>query len=300
MRSGFAIGPGPASSQFSRADAALIGFRDKTRPRVVGHSRGMNLWLKIASVSLLGAASWGPPASGLPDPPAQCLSAVAVAERNHGIPSGLLAAIAQVESGRRDPGSGLSRPWPWTLNVEGRGYFFESSSEAIRAVTDFQALGIRSIDVGCMQVNLMYHSSAFPSLDAAFDPASNADYAAKFLANLFSQTGDWSKAAAAYHSATPGLGAEYQQKVFAVWTKQGTQEPDPTPSVSQQLSAAWSATLVRPFDPKTHSPAIAAFAMTRTPRIISLPVGPAAAGRTLEAYRAAPILLATRFPRSGG
>ena len=260
----------------------------------------MNLWLKILAASLLAATCLGRPASGVPDPSAQCLSAVAAAERNHGIPSGLLAAIAQIESGRRDPASGLSRPWPWTLNVEGRGYFFQSSSEAIRAVTDFQALGIRSIDVGCMQVNLMYHASAFPTLDAAFDPATNAEYAAGFLANLFSQTGDWSKAAAAYHSATPALGAEYQQRVFAVWTKQGTQDPTPTPSLSQQLSAAWSATLVQPPNPTTHAAAIAPFAMTHAPRIISLPGGPTGVGRTLEAYRAQPILLATRFSRSGG
>ena len=31
--------------------------------------------------------------------------------------------------------------------------------------------GVRLMDVGCMQVNLQMHPDAFPSLDAAFDPA---------------------------------------------------------------------------------------------------------------------------------
>ena len=83
-----------------------------------------------------------------------------------------------------------------------------------------QARGIQSIDVGCMQVNLMHHPDAFPSLDMAFDPQANAAYAARFLKELYAQTGDWTKATALYHSATPELGAEYQRKVLAVWPEE--------------------------------------------------------------------------------
>ena len=74
-----------------------------------------------------------------------------------------------------------------------------------------QAQGVRSIDVGCMQVNLMHHPNAFASLDAAFDPTANALYAARFLNTLYGISGSWVQATAAYHSQTPAIGADYQQ-----------------------------------------------------------------------------------------
>ena len=84
-----------------------------------------------------------------------------------------------------------------------------------------QAQGVRSIDVGCMQVNLMHHPNAFASLDAAFDPTANALYAARFLNTLYGTSGSWVQATAAYHSQTPAIGADYQQRVMARWDHQG-------------------------------------------------------------------------------
>src|SRR3984957_5068931 len=107
-------------------------------------------------------------------PGEQCRMAIAAAERGHGVPPQLLASIGRVESGRRDPGTGAWGAWPWTINAEGQGSWFESKAEAIRAVTALQARGVRSIDIGCMQVNLLYPPDAFPNLDMAFEPAVNA------------------------------------------------------------------------------------------------------------------------------
>ncbi len=76
---------------------------------------------------------------------------------------------------------------------------------------------MRSIDVGCMQVNLMYHPNAFASLDEAFDPSANAQYAARFLNALYGASGSWVQATAAYHSETPAIGADYQRRVMARW-----------------------------------------------------------------------------------
>ena len=117
-----------------------------------------------------------------------CRPAIQVAEQRHNVPARLLAAIGRVESGRRDPETGETNPWPWAVNAEGQGFLFESKAKAISAVTEMQARGIRSIDVGCMQVNLMHHPDAFPSLAQAFDPAANADYAARFLVKLYGHT----------------------------------------------------------------------------------------------------------------
>ncbi len=156
-------------------------------------------------------------AAPIPEASLQCRQAVAMAERAAGVPPRLMAAIARVESGRAD-GQGGVHPWPWTINVEGAGYVYASKAEAIAAVRGFQARGARSIDVGCMQVNLMYHPAAFASQDEAFDPMANARYAAKFLGELFGQARDWTKATAMYHSATPALGETYQRKVLALLT----------------------------------------------------------------------------------
>jgi hypothetical protein len=151
-----------------------------------------------------------------PSPSTQCDTAIVGAETTMRLPHRLLGAIAEVESGRLDA-AGTVRPWPWTINVEGRGEFFASKQQAVEAVRALQAQGLRSIDVGCMQVNLMHHPNAFASLDAAFDPTANAHYAARFLTTLYGISGSWVQATAAYHSQTPAIAADYQQRVMARW-----------------------------------------------------------------------------------
>src|SRR5580704_2398368 len=82
-----------------------------------------------------------------------CRAAVAAAERGSGIPAHLLAAISRVESGRLDPATGTIHPWPWSVNAEGQGVFYNTKAEAVAAVRAMQANGVRSIDVGCGQIN---------------------------------------------------------------------------------------------------------------------------------------------------
>ena len=147
-----------------------------------------------------------------------CGTAIAAAEKARGTAPGLLAAIGVVESGRHDPTTRRRTPWPWTVTAEGVGTFYAGKAEAIRAVETLRARNINSIDVGCMQVNLLHHRDAFRTLDDAFDPATNTLYAARFLKSLFARLGEWPKAAAAYHSLTPALGAQYSQLVSAVWS----------------------------------------------------------------------------------
>jgi hypothetical protein len=151
------------------------------------------------------------------DPSSLCDTAITTAEYVARLPARLLGAIALTESGRPDPVSGRLRAWPWTINAEGEGRFFPTRLEAIEAVKELQARGVRSIDVGCMQVNLMFHPDAFTSLEDAFDPRSNAHYAARFLNRLSDGGKDWTHAIAAYHSETPALGDAYRVLVMARW-----------------------------------------------------------------------------------
>ena len=142
-----------------------------------------------------------------------CDQAILAAERRHGIPPGLLAAMGQVESGRPD-GQGVRRPWPWTINVEGAGAFFPSQAQAVAGVRQAQVLGRLSIDVGCLQVNLRHHPGAFATLEEAFDPAANADYAARYLVSLRPLAGgNWLEAVGMYHSMTPDRAQAYRGRV---------------------------------------------------------------------------------------
>lgn len=146
-----------------------------------------------------------------------CEQAIARVEVIGHTPPGMLAAIGQVESGRPDPWTGAMRPWPWTIDADGVGQFFATKAQAVAAVAALQAEGVHSIDVGCMQVNLMHHPDAFASLDQAFDPVSNTTFAVHFLNALYRSTGSWPRAIAAYHSDTPRIAADYQHRVLVTW-----------------------------------------------------------------------------------
>ncbi len=190
-------------------------------------------------LGLLLGAIISPPATAQnlfsPLDPAQsylCRNATEQVERALRLPDGFLSAISRVETGRPDRNGNLI-PWPWSINAAGTGHYYASRQEAVEAVKSFQQQGIQSIDVGCLQVNLLHHPAAFPSLDMAFDPYSNARYAGLFLQKLKDQTGSWPRAAAAYHSQTGTLGTPYLQQVLQQWaTPLDTPQPHtplPTP-----------------------------------------------------------------------
>lgn len=147
-----------------------------------------------------------------------CTQQFPAQERMHGIPAQLLAAIAATESGRWNDTLGMVLPWPWTINAEGKGYYFNSKNEALLKVRELQAQGMRSIDIGCMQVNLRHHPDAFANLEEAFNPRTNIAYAAKFLRGHYDEMRAWDKAVAAYHSKTPKYGNKYLARVEKSWS----------------------------------------------------------------------------------
>lgn len=165
-----------------------------------------------------GAVSMAPAGQEAVDPAwLLCRAAIANTEQQKRIPAHLLGAIALVESGRSAPGKWEISAWPWTVMAEGRGRYLPSKQAAIAEVEKLRKQGVRNIDVGCMQVNLRYHPTAFADLEQAFDPAANVAYAASFLKSLRDERGSWAKAVAHYHSATPERHIIYRTKVFAAW-----------------------------------------------------------------------------------
>jgi len=177
--------------------------------------RGAGLKRLLICVGLMTVAAPGARA----EVPVQlaCASAGRAAEQEAALPANLLVSIGMVESGRVDPMTGRVAPWPWTVNVDGQGQYFASKADAEAFVRLAESSGAGDVDVGCFQISLERHPEAFASLDDAFDPVENADYAAGFLNRLKAQTGAWNTAIADYHSATPDLGLPYQRRVLAAW-----------------------------------------------------------------------------------
>lgn len=177
--------------------------------------------LPLLAICAMGVSAMPLAAQAVPDPLIEgarlCTQYFPVEEQRKNIPTHLLAAIATTESGRYHKGLGMSVPWPWTINVEGKGYYFGSKAEAIAQVQNLQSRGYQSIDVGCMQVNLKHHPRAFQNLEQAFDPAANVAYAATFLRDNYATLGDWIKATAAYHSRTPVYGQRYLVDIERSW-----------------------------------------------------------------------------------
>ena len=139
-----------------------------------------------------------------------------VIEETKDLPAGILSSISNVEAGRII-GNKPKRGWPWTVNHSGEGLFFENKLDAIQYVTSHLERGDLNMDVGCMQISLKWHSKQFSSLEEAFDPKININYAASFLTKLFNDHGDWNLAIKHYHSSDPKKHLKYHKKVLAAW-----------------------------------------------------------------------------------
>ena len=226
-----------------------------------------------------------------PTPTALCRAAIASAEREYGLPAGLLAAIGRVESGRRDPATGENGPWPWTMNAEGTGKFFPSKAEAVAEIRQLRAGGMRLIDIGCMQINLHHHPDAFASLEDGLDPLTNARYAARFLKSLHAASGDWMVAAGHYHSHTPSRAEAYRAQVALRLPEEQRQA-----SAAPAWQPGWSAQPAGPRFPVAMAATPGMSIRAAPPPTIMRATGAESGerGRGLDAYRAMAIPLAAR------
>ncbi|CAF4102334.1 unnamed protein product [Rotaria magnacalcarata] len=106
---------------------------------------------------------------------------IEITEEQYGIPSGLLEAIAFVESGINSH----------AINVAGKPVIATNNNEALKVIADARDNGIRNIDVGVMQLNYRWHSNAFANIQEMLNPKRNIEYAAEFLIRLKKQHGTW-------------------------------------------------------------------------------------------------------------
>ena len=164
---------------------------------------GIRLIATVLFFGLAAAAS----VSAQPDPAEICDQAALRISEETQVPLDVLRAITRTETGRQRRNT--LQPWPWTVNMEGTGVWFDTEDQARVYVFEHFKNGARSFDVGCFQINYKWHSQAFNSIDEMFDPVINARYAANFLAQLHGELGTWDKAAGAYHSRTQKYAKRY-------------------------------------------------------------------------------------------
>ncbi len=200
----------------------------------------------VFTLMLAGAGLFTAPGTALSGPtttPQQlektaqlCTEQTAKLEQSEDIPLHLLTAISLAETGRWQKSSEEILAWPWTVTANGQGQHFDSKVEALAEVEILVTQGVENIDVGCMQVNLKYHNTAFETLSQALDPATNTRYAAQFLKKLYAPHKDWMKAVGNYHSSTPDKNLKYRAKLVRLWNKTRAIQGQPTLEVVETVS----------------------------------------------------------------
>lgn len=133
------------------------------------------------------AATPAGPEEDVSSPRTACLEAAREAERRHGLPEGLLVAIALNESGLH----------AHAMNIGGRAYYPESREQAQRMLRSARG----SVMAGCVQVNARVHArggQVWP-----LDPDRATDWAAQYLRQHHNTYGDWGMAVVRWHGGSP-------------------------------------------------------------------------------------------------
>ena len=133
------------------------------------------------------------------------------------VPPEVIWAVARTESNFGNLG-----PWPWSANFQGKSFYFKSK----KALVNFLHKKIKknplfSIDIGCMQLNYLYHGHKFSSVYDMTDIYKNMLISAQYLRKLyeinkhiyrhknFPKNRIWGYAVGDYHSRRTSRGAKY-------------------------------------------------------------------------------------------
>jgi hypothetical protein len=148
-----------------------------------------------------------PMAGAQTSPRAACLQATRRAEEVHGLPQGLLTAVALAESGLH----------AYALSIGGRPHFPETEAAARTLLASAPAQ--RSVMAGCVQVNARVHAR---NSDWPLNPDRSADWAGGMMARWARETGSWSTALRRWHGGSP---ASTQRLVCRVKAKMEVTSP---------------------------------------------------------------------------
>lgn len=151
----------------------------------------------------------------------------------YGLPPEVFFSIAMVESGKLETGKVRDRrflPWPWTLNIDEKPYYFDTREEAevalMKALIRAEKEGrVGKVAVGLGQIYMPSHINQFASPLQALDPTVNLNYAAKLLVEHYIWTikqgkPDWWVAVGRYHSpGNENAAKQYREMVYSRCTR---------------------------------------------------------------------------------
>ena len=115
----------------------------------------------------------------------------------YNVPVERFYCVALQESGKKT--YNLMLPWPWTINVKGRGFYYKTKIEALKSLNKAMK-ETNLIDVGIMQINVLYHKKRFTNIEQMLDPRVNLSVGAEILKENFDKFKDWNVATGKYHS----------------------------------------------------------------------------------------------------
>jgi Transglycosylase SLT domain len=134
------------------------------------------------------------------------------------LPPALFYAVALTESGQSGLSSGFFRPWPWTLNINGVGYYFTTRRQAWRKLQAILSSHDSSVDIGLMQINWRYHHADLVSPWRALEPFHNLKVAADILRACYQRHATWSGSVGCYHAPNDSVRAQaYTRRVKQHW-----------------------------------------------------------------------------------
>ncbi|MBL4262804.1 glucosaminidase domain-containing protein [Vibrio fluvialis] len=149
---------------------------------------------------------------------AQCLADdykkdYSAASAEYGVPKQVLYAIGLKESGITTSLDEY-RPWPYTLNIYGKDYRFNSLSNACTALT--AALKkTEAIDIGETQLHWKYQKVDGVEPCDYFDRRTSLKQTSVVLLNCYKQHQNWVSAAGCYHFPKGGVVAEKYMRSYA-------------------------------------------------------------------------------------
>jgi len=140
------------------------------------------------------------------------------------VPSKLLTALSISNAGRWNTSKQETIAWPWTFNINGLKFFFDTKKRAVSEVRALRGEGWRNILVGCLQINIDKHGSAFFDLNEAFDPRLNSHYTANYLENIYKKDLGWIVAIKEYSPKQFLQNPDYIKKIKHLWLKNEKQK----------------------------------------------------------------------------
>ncbi len=149
------------------------------------------------------------------------------AARTAGVPADIFYAITLQES-QAPISSTKHRPWPWTLNIAGKGRYYRTQKDALRALEHYIASGKCNVDIGLGQIHWCSHAKSFPEGPAqALHPLQNLAYAAQVLKSEHKTvirkklgSNSWWVAVGRYHAPNNvKLAKAYRMRVYKKWLR---------------------------------------------------------------------------------